>query len=85
VALYTREQRRVLAVRPGITSPASVRYRHEEESLGARRAAGGPDWEQVYIKEVMPHKLQIELAYMEQRTLWTDLRVLLDTLSAMLR
>jgi lipopolysaccharide/colanic/teichoic acid biosynthesis glycosyltransferase len=39
----------------------------------------------VYIKEVMPHKLQIELAYMEQRTLWTDLRVLLDTLSAMLR
>jgi lipopolysaccharide/colanic/teichoic acid biosynthesis glycosyltransferase len=85
VALYTREQRRVLAVRPGITSPASVRYRHEEESLGAQRAAGGPDWEQVYIKEVMPHKLQIELAYMEQRTLWTDLRVLLDTLSAMLR
>lgn len=85
VALYTREQRRVLAARPGITSPASVRYRHEEELLGARRTAGGPDWEQVYIKEVMPHKLQIELAYMEQRTLWTDLRVLLDTLRAMLR
>src|SRR5436305_1549910 len=30
VRLYTAEQRRVLTVRPGLTSPASLRYRHEE-------------------------------------------------------
>ncbi len=85
VALYTREQRRVLAVRPGVTSPASVSYRYEEELLDARRAAGGPNWEQVYIEEVMPHKLQIELGYLERRTLWTDLAVIFETLLAMLR
>lgn len=85
VALYTQEQRRVLAVRPGITSPASVRYRHEEELLGASRTAGRPNWEQVYIEEVMPDKLQIELDYLGHRTLWTDLGVILETFRAMLQ
>lgn len=79
VALYTREQRQVLAVRPGITGPASVRYRHEEESLN------GPDWEQVYIQEVMPHKLQMELDYLVRRTVWTDLGVILETMMTLLR
>ncbi len=79
VALYTREQRRVLAIRPGITGPASVHYRHEEELLD------GPNWEQVYIQEVMPHKLQIELDYLERRTLWTDLGVIFQTMMTLLR
>jgi lipopolysaccharide/colanic/teichoic acid biosynthesis glycosyltransferase len=79
VALYTQEQRQVLAVRPGITGPASVHYRHEEELLD------GPNWEQVYIQEVMPHKLQMELDYLEQRTLWTDLGVIFETMITPLR
>ena len=79
VALYNREQLRVLAVRPGITSAASLHYRHEEELLA------GPDWEQVYIQEVIPHKLQMELDYLEQRTLWTDLSVLFETMMTLLR
>jgi lipopolysaccharide/colanic/teichoic acid biosynthesis glycosyltransferase len=81
VALYTREQRQVLAVRPGITSTASVRYRHEEELL----SEAGSNWKQVYIQEVMPHKLQMELDYLERRTLWTDLGVIIETFMAMLR
>jgi lipopolysaccharide/colanic/teichoic acid biosynthesis glycosyltransferase len=79
VALYTREQRQVLAVRPGITGPASVHYRHEEKLLD------GPNWEQLYIQEVMPHKLQMELDYLEQRTLWTDLGVIFETMMTLLR
>lgn len=79
VALYTPEQRRVLEVRPGITSPASLCYRHEEQLLA------GPDWEQVYIEQVMPHKLQIELDYVERRTCSTDLNVILRTVLAVFR
>ena len=79
VALYTPEQRRVLAVRPGITSPASLHYRHEEQLLV------GPDWEKVYVEQVMPHKLQIELDYMERRTCSADLRVILETVLALFR
>jgi lipopolysaccharide/colanic/teichoic acid biosynthesis glycosyltransferase len=81
VALYTREQRRVLAVRPGITSPASVHYRHEEELL----CTAGPNWEQVYVEEVMPHKLQMELDYLKRRTLWTDLGVIFETCMTLFR
>jgi lipopolysaccharide/colanic/teichoic acid biosynthesis glycosyltransferase len=79
VARYTDAQHAVLQVRPGITSPASVRYRHEEEILS------GTDWEKRYVEEVMPHKLQIELDYLACRTIWTDLGVLAQTVLALFR
>jgi len=79
VALYTPEQRRLLEARPGITSPASLRYRHEERLLE------GPDWERVYMEQVMPHKLQIELEYMERRTWLTDLDLIFETVLALFR
>ncbi|MCE7949272.1 MAG: sugar transferase [Chloroflexi bacterium CFX4] len=79
VALYSPEQRRVLAVRPGITSLASVRYRHEEALLE------GADWEQVYLQTIMPDKLAIDLEYVERATLLSDLGVLWQTLRAVFR
>ena len=56
VAFYTPEQRRVLSVRPGITSPASLAYRHEEQLLA------GEDWETHYRARVLPDKLALDLA-----------------------
>ncbi len=76
VALYTPEQRRVLRVRPGITSPASLEYRDEAGLLS------GPDWEQVYVEQVLPHKLALELDYLAHRTLWTDLVLIVRTVWA---
>ncbi len=64
VALYTPEQRRVLSVRPGITSMASVKYRHEEVILSQS------DLDDVYVNRVMPEKLAIDLAYLDRRTFW---------------
>lgn len=79
VALYTPEQREVLTVRPGITSPASVRFRNEEALLS------GPDWERRYTEEIMPAKLALDLEYVRQVSLRRDLAVLLETLAALLR
>ncbi len=79
VALYTPEQCRVLDVRPGITSLASIEYRNEEAVLH------GPDWEQRYIRDVMPAKLAIDLRYVQQATLLTDLLIILRTLLALFR
>ena len=76
VALYTPEQRRVLAVRPGITSAASLAYRHEEQLLA------GADWETIYRTRVLPDKLAIDLAYLERRTLVSDLKLILRTIAA---
>lgn len=74
VALYTDEQRRVLTVRPGITSPASVRYRDEEAMLI------GDDWEKHYIEIVMPAKLVLDVEYAQNSTFWRDLALILVTL-----
>ena len=79
VPLYTPEQRRVLSVRPGMTSPASLRFHHEEDLLQ------GGDWERVYLSEVLPAKLQIELEYLERRSAWTDLRVIVQTVLALVQ
>lgn len=77
VALYTLEQRQILAYRPGVTSAASLAYRHEEALLT------GPDWETIYLQEIMPAKLAVDLAYMAQRSLYTDLQLILRTVMSM--
>jgi lipopolysaccharide/colanic/teichoic acid biosynthesis glycosyltransferase len=80
VALYTPEQRRVLTVRPGITGPAAVEYRHEEDVLAA-----ADDPETCYREVVMPAKLAIDLRYLEAVSLRRDLAVLVATARALLR
>lgn len=75
VDLYTEHQRRVLDVLPGITDPASIHYRRESDVLAA-----ASDPEAAYIDVVMPHKLELNLSYLESRTLWSDLGVIIATL-----
>lgn len=72
VALYTPEQRRVLEVRPGITSAASLKFRDEQSLLT-------DDWERRYIEEIMPAKLRIELDYLTRRSVASDLWILART------
>jgi lipopolysaccharide/colanic/teichoic acid biosynthesis glycosyltransferase len=77
VALYTDEQRRVLEVRPGITSPASVAYRSEETLLS------GEDWERAYVERILPAKLATDLEYTSHASLWTDVKLIVQTLHAL--
>jgi lipopolysaccharide/colanic/teichoic acid biosynthesis glycosyltransferase len=78
VALYSLEQRAVLAARPGITSAASLLYRNESSLLT------GPDWEHQYRNQVLPAKLKIELDYLQDRSLWGDVRLILTTVATLL-
>lgn len=80
VALYPpalREQ--VLAVRPGITDPASLALADESELLA--RAA---DPEREYREVILPAKLRAAAGYARQATLATDLRVVWRTLLLLL-
>jgi lipopolysaccharide/colanic/teichoic acid biosynthesis glycosyltransferase len=79
VALYDAEQRRILSARPGMTSPASLLYRAEEEQLV------GDEWERYYVETIMPAKLRIDLEYIDRRSVASDLRVIAGTLAALLR
>jgi len=80
VAMYTPEERRVLALRPGITDLASIKYRREAEIL-----ASAEDPERTYVETVMRDKLRINLEYAARAGLLADLGVVLKTLAALAR
>lgn len=66
--------RLLLRGRPGLTDPASLKYRQETELL--QQAASSEDF---FKHVVTPDKINISLAYMETATFWTDLCLLLMT------
>lgn len=72
VARYTPEQRRVFSVRPGMASPAFLKYRHEEELL----AALGGNLEEAYLQHVLPDKLRMDLDYIACQSFAYDLAIL---------
>lgn len=81
VALYPAALRqRVLAVRPGITDPASLEFSHEAELLAA---AADPEHE--YREVVLPAKLRLSANYAARASLATDLKLILRTLARVVR
>lgn len=74
VDMYTPEQMRVLDVRPGITSLASIRYRNENDIL-----AKSSDPDRAYVTQVMPDKIAIDLEYVPKASLLTDIRLIFMT------
>ena len=81
VAHYPSSLRdRALAVRPGITDPASLQHADE-----ARLLAQAADPERFYIEQILPAKVAQAVAYAESATLATDLAVLRRTLRFLLR
>ena len=76
VDLYTEGQKKVLSVRPGLTDYASVEYINENEILGK---SAHP--EQTYIKEIMPAKLKLNLRYITEQGLGTDMKIIFRTIT----
>src|SRR5690606_31404205 len=75
VALYPDALRRtVLSVRPGITDPASIHFRNENDLL-----AGADDPEAVYRERILPEKLRLQAEYVQSRSFAGDMRILLRT------
>jgi lipopolysaccharide/colanic/teichoic acid biosynthesis glycosyltransferase len=75
VEAYSPEQELVLCVRPGITDPASLAYRHEEDILSRCE-----DPEQVYRTQILPDKLARNLSYIRNISFWTDLHIIFATM-----
>jgi lipopolysaccharide/colanic/teichoic acid biosynthesis glycosyltransferase len=82
VAAYTGEQKRVLSVRPGMTSQAFLQFGHEQDLLEREAAA---DVESFYLTRILPQKLQIELEYVQEWSVLSDVRILARTVICLLR
>ncbi len=79
VKLYSEHQRLVLEARPGLTDPATLRFRNEESLLAAVDPA---ERENYYIREIMPEKLALNDTYLERASLAFDTFLIVRTLGA---
>lgn len=80
VNLYSDEQLKVLTVLPGLTDFASIEYLDEQKVLGA-----SSDPEKLYIEEVMPSKLSLNLKYINEKSFLLDIKLIFRTLLKIVR
>lgn len=80
VEAYPERWAVVHQVRPGITDPASILFRNEEELLAA-----SPSPEEAYRREILPRKLNLYEDYVRTRSFGSDLGILWKTLVVVLR
>ena len=73
VAMFLPQYELLLQEPPGITDPASLAYRHEEQALAS------DDVESLYTGKILPHKLRLSLEYQRRRTLTSDLTIIINT------
>jgi lipopolysaccharide/colanic/teichoic acid biosynthesis glycosyltransferase len=73
VQMFPSQYAAILQERPGITDPASLAYRREDQIFSASRM------EEQYVREILPAKLKLSLDYQKQRSLLSDVRILLQT------
>lgn len=67
--------RDILRLRPGITCPATLKYRHEEEILAAQ-----PDPQRYNDEVIYPDKVRLNLEYFDNHSLMGDIRIILKTI-----
>lgn len=78
-AVYPERWALVHTVRPGITDPAAIAFRNEEEILAA-----ADDPERTYRSEILPKKLDMYETYVKTRSFGGDLKLICRTLRALL-
>lgn len=79
VDMYTEEEKVILTVKPGITDWASL-WNPDEGSI----LAGSPDPEKTYLEKIRPEKIRLQLKYVQERSFWSDIKIILLTIKTIL-
>jgi lipopolysaccharide/colanic/teichoic acid biosynthesis glycosyltransferase len=74
---YIKEK--VLSVKPGITDFASIEFKDENSLL-----EGATDPHQTYINEILPIKQKYYLQYVDQQSIWLDIKLIFQTIIAII-
>lgn len=74
VDYWTSEQMHVLDVRPGITDPASIKFRNENELMEKAE-----DPEKYYIEVIMQEKIKLYLEYVNNHSFFYDIGLIFKT------
>lgn len=78
VELYNDDEKLLFSVRPGITDYASIRFKNEGDIL-----MGSSDPDKDYLEKIAPEKLKLGLEYVNNRTLWIDIKIIFSTIKAL--
>lgn len=76
VDMFTEEEKAILSIRPGITDWASLWNPNEGALL-----AGSPDPEKMYMEEIRPEKIRLQLKYVKEHSSLIDLKIIFLTLN----
>ncbi len=80
VDYWTEEQMYVLDVRPGITDPASIKFRNENKLMEQAE-----DPESYYINVIMQEKLKLYLEYVNHHSFWGDIKLIFQTFAVIIK
>lgn len=80
VERYTPQMRATLLLPAGVTSEASIRFKDEDKLL-----ASADDADQVYVEQILPKKMAINLRALSQFSVWRDLKTLVCTFIEVVR
>lgn len=77
---YAPEYMATLLVRPGITATSSIAFKDEDKLLNQ-----GGDPEGIYIEQILPPKMELNLKYLEKISVWNDIKIMFQTVFAVLK
>lgn len=77
VDVYTPEYMSTLLVRPGITATSSIAFKDEDSLLNS-----GGDPEEIYVKQILPPKMELNLKYLKNINVWNDMKIMFQTVTA---
>lgn len=81
---YTDEMNATLLLPAGITSPASIEYKDEDEVIEKFKGSGR-SIDDIYIEEVLPDKMRYNLEYIKNFGIINDIKIMIQTALAVIK
>ncbi len=81
---YTDEMNATLLLPAGITSPASIEYKNEDEVIEKFKGSGR-SVDEIYVEEILPDKMKYNLKYIEEFSVINDIKIMIRTALAVVK
>ena len=81
---YTDEMNATLLLPAGITSPASIEYKDEDEVIEKYKGSGR-SIDDIYVEEILPDKMKYNLKYIKEFSVINDIRIMIRTALAVIK
>lgn len=81
---YTDEMNATLLLPAGITSPASIEYKDEDEVIEKYKGSGR-SIDDIYVEEILPDKMKYNLKYIKEFSIINDIKIMIRTALAVIK